>query len=93
MRKPTKKKILFNIIVEGNPSFREIVSKIDKSPSTISWNLSEMIKNDVVKKYKKDGKAYYKIKNTELLKRTFRKEFSKLLDDKGEHSEDVFLAL
>ena len=93
LRKPTKKKILFNIIVEGNPSFREIVSKIDKSPSTISWNLSEMIKNDVVKKYKKDGKAYYKIKNTELLKRTFRKEFSKLLDDKGEHSEDVFLAL
>ncbi len=97
LRKPTKKKILLQIIVNGKPTFKEIVSKIvskiDKSPSTVSWNLSELIKNEVVEKYRKDGKVFYKIKNMGLLKHTFRKEFSKLLDSKKEHSEDIFLAL
>ncbi len=93
LRKPTKKKILFNIIVHGNTNFGEIASKIDKSPSTISWNLSELVSNNVIEKYKKDEKIFYKIKNIELLKRTFQKEFSKLLDEKDEHSEDIFLAL
>jgi predicted transcriptional regulator len=93
LRKLTKKKILLNIIVQGNPSFKEIVSKIDRSPATVSWNLSELIKNNVIEKYKKDSKVYYRIKNIKLLKHTFRKEFSKLLDEKKEHSEDIFLAL
>jgi len=93
LRKPTKKKIIFYIIVKGSPSFKEIVSSTGKSPSTISWNLSELIKNNVIKKYKKDSTVCYKIKNIELLKHTFQKEFSKLLDDKKEHSEDIFLAL
>ena len=94
LRKSTKKKILFNIIIHGNPSFGEVVSKIGKSPSTISWNLSELVRNNVIEKYKKDGRHHYKIKDIELLKRTFRKEFSKLLDDrKDQHPEDIFLAL
>ncbi len=93
LRKPTKKKILLQIIVEGSTTFKEIASKMDKSPATVSWNLSELIRNEVVEKYKKDGKALYKIKNIGLLKHTFRKEFSKLLDGKKEHSEDIFLAL
>ena len=93
LRKPTKKKILLNIIVHGEPSFQEIVSKMDKSPATISWNLSELIRNNVIEKYKKDRTVRYKIKNIGLLKHTFRKEFSKLLYDKKEHSEDIFLAL
>lgn len=56
LRKPTKKKILFSIIGQGSPSFKDIVSNIDKSPSTISWNLSELISDNVVEKYKIDKK-------------------------------------
>ena len=93
LRKPTKKIILFTIIVQGSSSFRDIVSKTGKTPATVSWNLSELTNNDVIEKYKKDGKVCYKIKNMKLLKHTFQKEFSKLLDDKKEHSEDIFLAL
>ena len=93
MRKPTKRKILLNIIVNGEPSFQEIVSKMDKSPATISWNLSELIRNNVIEKYKKDRTVRYKIKNIGLIKHTFRKEFSKLLYDKKEHSEDIFFGI
>ena len=93
LRKPTKKKIIFAIIIHGNPTFREIVSKVNKSPSTISWNLSGLERRDIIEKTKKEGKMRYKIKNTGLLKNTFKKEFSKLLQNKDEHSEDIFLAL
>ena len=93
LRKPTKKKILFVILVQGNPSFKEIVSQVNKSPATISWNLSVLIKNDIIEKVNKNKTTYYKIKNMGLLKHTFRKEFSKLLDNKKEHSEDIFLAM
>jgi len=93
LRKPTKKEILLFIVVKKNASFKEILSKTHKSPSTVSWNLSELINNNVIEKYEKDRKTFYRVKNMKLLKHTFRKEFSKLLDDKKEHSEDIFLAL
>ena len=93
LRKPTKKEILLFIIVKGNTSFKEILSKTHKSQSTISWNLSELVNNNVIEKYEKNKKRFYRIKNVNLIKRTFRKEFSKLLDNEKEHSEDIFLAL
>ena len=93
MRKPTKKEILFRIMVEGNPSFKDLTLKIDKSPSTISWNVSELVKEGVVERCKKDGKQCYRVKDKELFKKTFQKEFSKLFNEKLEHSEDIFLAL
>ena len=81
------------IIVKGNASFKEILSKTQKSPSTISWNLSELVNNGVIEKFVQDQKTSYRIKNVNLIKHTFRKEFSKLLENKKEHSEDIFLAL
>jgi predicted transcriptional regulator len=93
LRKPTKKRILFAIIVYGNLTFKEITSKIDKSSATISWNLSELIRNGIIEKCNIEGKMCYRIKNMTLLKHTFKKEFSKLLCNKDEHSEDIFLAL
>ncbi len=92
IRKPTKKQILFQIIVEGKPSFKELTLKIDKSPSTLSWNLSELIEDGVIEKCVQNGKERYRVKDVELLKKTFQKEFSKLFDQTG-HDEDIFLAL
>lgn len=93
IRKPTKKEILFRIIVEGNPSFKDLTLKIDKSPSTLSWNLSELIEEGVIEKCTKDGREGYRVKDVVLLKKTFQKEFSKLFDEKIGHAEDIFLAL
>jgi predicted transcriptional regulator len=92
IRKPTKKQILFQVIVEGSPSFKDITLKINKSPSTVSWNLSELINEGVIEKCSHDGKERYRIKDIKLLKKTFQKEFSRLFDQTG-HDEDIFLAL
>lgn len=93
MRKPTKKDVLFKILVEGMPSFKDLTIKIDKSPGTLSWNLSALIEEGVIEKCKKNGKQCYKVKDKELFKNTFQKEFSKLFNEKAEHAEDIFLAL
>lgn len=92
IRKPTKKQILFQVIVEGRPSFKDITLKINKSPSTVSWNLSELINEGVIEKCTQDGKGRYRVKDIKLLKKTFQKEFSRLFDQTG-HDEDIFLAL
>lgn len=93
IRKPTKKQILFKIIVTGTPSFKELTLKVDKSPSTISWNLSQLIDDGVIEKCMQNGKTCYRVKDVSLLKKTFKKEFSKLFDKNIEHAEDIFLAL
>lgn len=93
MRKPTKKQVLFQLLVEGTPSFQDLTLKINKSPGTISWNLSTLIDEGIVEKCKKDGKQCYRIKDKKLFKKTFHKEFSKLFDKNAEHDEDIFLAL
>lgn len=93
MRKPTKKDVMFEIIVEGTPSFKQIVEKLNKSPSTISWNISELIEEDIIEKCKRNGKNCYRIKDKKRFIETFQKQFKKLFDDKFEHAEDIFLAL
>lgn len=93
IRKPTKKQILFMIIVEGTPTFKKLALKINKAPSTVSWNLSELVNEGVVEKCTQNGKECYRIKDRELFKKTLQKEFSRLFDDHMEHSEDIFLAL
>lgn len=93
MRKPTKKEILFNIMIQGNPSFKDLTIKLQKSPSTISWNISELIDEGIIEKCKLNGKQVYRIKNRDLFKKTFQKEFKKLFNEGMEHAEDIFLAL
>jgi predicted transcriptional regulator len=93
VRKPTKKQILFKIIVAGTPSFKELTLKVNKSPSTLSWNLSELIDDGIIEKCIRNGTVCYRAKDMELFKRTFKKEFSKLFDKNIEHAEDIFLAL
>ena len=93
MRKPTKKQVLFQILVEGTPSFQDLTLKINKAPGTISWNLSTLVDEGIVEKCKKDGNQCYRIKDKELFKKIFHKEFSKLFDRNAEHDEDIFLAL
>ncbi|MEM4377603.1 MAG: winged helix-turn-helix transcriptional regulator [Candidatus Nitrosotenuis sp.] len=93
IRKPTKKQILFKIIVAGTPSFKELTFQVNKSPSTLSWNLSELIDDGVIEKCVLNDKVCYRVKDVELFKKTFKKEFSKLFDKNIEHAEDIFLAL
>jgi predicted transcriptional regulator len=93
LRKPTKKQILLKIIVAGTPSFKELTLKVNKCPSTISWNLSELIDDGIIEKCVQNDNVCYRVKNIELFKKTFKKELSTLFDKNIEHAEDIFLAL
>jgi predicted transcriptional regulator len=93
MRKPTKKEAIFSIIVQGSPTFGDLVEKLNKSPSTVSWNVSELVKEGIVEKCKKDGRQCYRIINRKRFSETFHKQFKKLFDEKLEHAEDIYLAL
>lgn len=93
IRKKSKQSLLFAIITSKDPTFSDIVEKIQKSPSTISWNISGLLKDGIIEKLQKNKKTIYKVKNKKLLKQTLEKEFSKLFSKSLEHDEDIFLAL
>ena len=93
IRKKSKKNLLFAILSSDDPSFDDIMHKLHKSPSTISWNISGLVKDGLVEKISKNGKKVYRVKNKELLKKTLHKEFSKLFKDSLEHDEDIFLSI
>ncbi len=93
LRKKTKQKVLFAILNSTDPCFDEVLQKIHKSPSTISWNISGLVDDGVLERVTKNGKKIYRVKNKKLLRKTLQKEFSKLFKDSFEHDEDVFLSL
>jgi len=93
IKNPAKKDVLFRIMVEGYPSFRELTSKTGKSSGALSWNLSGLIDEGVVEKCKMDGRYCYRIKDRDLFKKTFADKFARLFDETAEHAEDIFLAL
>ena len=92
LRKKTKQKVLFAILNSTDPCFDEVLQKIHKSPSTISWNIAGLVDDGVLEKVTKNGKKVYRVKNKKLLRRTLEKEFSKLFKNSFEHDEDVFLS-
>lgn len=92
LRKKTKQNLLFAILSSDDPCFEDVLKKIHKSPSTISWNISGLIKDGIVEKVTKNGRQVYRVKNKALLRKTLEKEFSKLFKNSFEHEEDVFLA-
>lgn len=93
LRKKTKQKVLFAILNSGDASFDDVLQKIHKSPSTISWNISGLVDDGILEKVTKNGKKVYHVKNKKLLQKTLEKEFSKLFKNSFEHDEDVFLSL
>jgi len=93
IRKKSTQNLLFAIISSKDPTFSDILKKIQKSPSTISWNISRLLKDGIIIKVHNNKKTTYKIKNKHLLKKTLEKEFSKLFKKNLEHSEDIFLAI
>jgi predicted transcriptional regulator len=92
LRKKTKQNLLFAILSSDDPCFEDVLKKIHRSPSTISWNISGLIKDGIVEKVTKNGRQVYRVKNKALLRKTLEKEFSKLFKNSFEHEEDVFLA-
>jgi DNA-binding MarR family transcriptional regulator len=92
-RKPTKMAIMLEIIVQGNPTFQDLVEKLYKSPSTISWNIAGLTQEGIIEKCIINGKKGYQVKNKKLFLEIFHKQLKKLFADKLEHVEDIYLAL
>jgi len=72
LRKETSRKILF-LLIDCNLEFNEIVHKVKKSPPTISQNLTELLKNDLIILKIESSKKKYFIKNNSLIQKLIKK--------------------
>ncbi|MFQ5497608.1 MAG: winged helix-turn-helix transcriptional regulator [Nitrosopumilus sp.] len=72
LRKETSRKIILSLL-DGGMEFSKITNKVSKSAPTISQNLSELIKNNlIIVKLESSQKKYF-IKNNSLLKKIIKK--------------------
>ena len=72
LRKETSCKIILSLI-NGEMEFNEIAKKVSKSSPTISQNLSELMKNDLISLKLEDSKKKYYIKKNLSLEKIIKK--------------------
>lgn len=72
LRKETSRKIILSLL-DGGMEFSKITNKVPKSAPTISQNLSELIKNNLIVIKIEDSKKKYFIKHNSLLKKIIKK--------------------
>ncbi|MBT8252215.1 MAG: winged helix-turn-helix transcriptional regulator [Nitrosopumilus sp.] len=72
LRKETSRKIIF-FLLKNYMEFHEIVNKVGKSSPTISQNMSELLKNDLIVFKMKNSKKIFYIKQTPLVEKLIKK--------------------
>jgi predicted transcriptional regulator len=61
-------------------TFVQIVSSIQKAPSTISWNLKRLMDAEIIRRKKGDEVSEYSLKNPDLIKKLIEQNNTTLLD-------------
>ena len=81
LRQKTLMSIVLQLLKEGNLKHKEILDTIDVSPSTLSYHLKKLIKNDIIEEEKNRNKQGYIIKNKqEIISILIQYKPYKLLD-------------
>jgi predicted transcriptional regulator len=71
---------IIKLLLEKSCTFNEIVSYIDKAPSTTSWNLKRLLDADILKRGKRDDVTIYSLKNPQSIEKLIDTTNNTLLD-------------
>lgn len=66
LRYETTRDILLYLLEHGRARNRDIADAVGVAPSTITWHLSNLIEEDVVKSIQEGRMTYYQVANEEL---------------------------
>ncbi len=93
LRQETPKQILAALLQYETLSFSEIVEKIQKSPATVSFYLSQVTKDDIVESVLVNFKKKYSVKDKEKLQTIIDKYHPSLIESSADHLADTFSSL
>jgi predicted transcriptional regulator len=80
LKMKTCRQILMFLYTKKNCTFSEIVSHIDKAPSTTSWNLKRLDEANILIRTKSNEGIEFSLKNPKLIERLLQQTNNSLLD-------------
>ncbi len=80
LKMKTSRQILMFLYAKKNCTFNEIVSHIDKAPSTTSWTLKRLDEADIIVRRKRNDGSEFSLKNPKLIEKLLQKTNNTLLD-------------
>lgn len=93
LRRQTPRDIIVALILDDNLEFNEIVKKVQKSQSTVSLYLSQLVKDDIVKIQFIDTKKRYQINDKITIDKLIEDYHPGLLEKPTAGFEDIINSL
>lgn len=93
LRRQTPREIISALILNENLEFSEIVKKISKAPSTVSFYLSQLVKDGVVQRQFIERKKTFKIQNKKLIDKLIEQYRPGILEKPTSSFEDIINSL
>ncbi len=90
LRQETPRRILLTLLDREKASFALIVKNVNKSPSTVSTYLSQLIENGIIDTKTIELKKTYHIKNLDMVREIIQKYSPVLLDRTAYSLADTF---
>lgn len=93
LRQKIPRRILIYCISQGSVGFSELLSLLNVSKSTLSFNLSKLLRMDIIDEIVKDGERFYSVRERERITEliiTYRESY---LDDLVDRFVDSFMNL
>ena len=93
LRKQTPRDLLLALVTQDGLDFSSLVTKVGKSPSTVSIYLSHLVKDDLIEIKIENLKKRYYIKTRDLIDQLIEDYRPSLLEKPTSGFEDIFNSL
>ena len=93
LRQTTPKSILITLIENDEMEFQEIVSNVKKSSSTVSFYLTKLVNDDIVRYNKSNLKKFYFIKEKQRIANLITEYHPDVLETASDNLADIISSL
>ena len=93
LRKPTQRIILFELMYKQGQEFSQLVKTVKKSPSTVSFYMTQLVSDNIVYTKRIEFKKRYYIKSRDLVSRLVEEYRPSLLAKSSAGFEDIINSL
>jgi len=94
LRRGTPRRIIIEMMLDRHGlTFGDVVSRVAKSPSTVSVYLSQLVSDGVVEMFIENRKKMYRIGSRDLVNRLIDKYHPGMLDEPTSGMEEIFSSL
>lgn len=93
LRQETPKNILVVLLEQGSLTFNEVADRVQRSPATVSINLTQLIQDEIIESKFVNTKRIFQIINNDLVQKTVGKYHPDVIERSADRVADIFSSL